>query len=206
MSNMEKSRLAVIIESVIDGTIGIEQVWQSYGNMIRGTEATNSEEEALALTGLYIRYGAYLEKSGYLRDAKSYYEDGHNILNREKSQIAENHYTDWTESIIYALARINRELDDYKGAFLYIRELKKMFPRKEEYRQAYIGCLGSMIAKYTNPIYIVIAILFLLKMGEIYLFHTHIIPGWLIDAGWVIWIIMLIVQFALPWVLKKLMK
>ena len=56
MSNMEKSRLAVIIESVIDGTIGIEQVWQSYGNMIRGTEATNSEEEALALTGLYIRY------------------------------------------------------------------------------------------------------------------------------------------------------
>jgi diadenosine tetraphosphate (Ap4A) HIT family hydrolase len=43
-------------------------------------------------------------------------------------------------------------------------------------------------------------------MGEIYLFHTHIIPGWLIDAGWVIWIIMLIIQFALPWVLKKLMK
>ena len=84
MSNMEKSRLAVIIESVIDGTIGIEQVWQSYGNMIRGTETTNSEEEALALTGLYIRYGAYLEKSGYLRDAKSYYEDGLNILRLRK--------------------------------------------------------------------------------------------------------------------------
>ena len=201
---MEKSRLAVIIESVIDGTIGIEQVWQSYGNMIRGTETTGSEEEALALTGLYVRYGAYLEKSGYLRDAKQYYEDSLAILNREKERLSDNHYLDWTESIIYAMVRVNKELDEYKSAFIYIKQLKKMFPRKEEYRQAYIGCLGSMIAKYTNPIYIIIAILFLLKMGEIYLFHTHFIPGWLIDIGWIIWIAILIVQFSLPWILKKM--
>ena len=201
---MEKSRLAVIIESVIDGTIGIEQVWQSYGNMIRGTETTGSEEEALALTGLYVRYGAYLEKSGYLRDAKQYYEDSLAILNREKERLSDNHYFDWTESIIYAMVRVNKELDEYKSAFMYIKQLKKMFPRKEEYRQAYIGCLVSMLAKYTNPVYIVIAILFLLKMGEIYLFHTHFIPGWLIDIGWVIWIAILIVQFSLPWILKKM--
>lgn len=200
---MEKSRLAVIIESVIDGTIGIEQVWQSYGNMIRGTETTGSEEEALALTGLYVRYGAYLEKSGYLRDAKQYYEDSLAILNREKERLSDNHFLDWTESIIYAMVRVNKELDEYKSAFMYIKQLKKMFPRKEEYRQAYIGCLVSMLAKYTNPVYIVIAILFLLKMGEIYLFHTHFIPGWLIDIGWVIWIAILIVQFSLPWILKK---
>jgi len=201
---MEKSRLAVIIESVIDGTIGIEQVWQSYGNMIRGTETTGSEEEALALTGLYVRYGTYLEKSGYLRDAKQYYEDSLAILNREKERLSNNHYLDWTESIIYAMVRVNKELDEYKSAFMYIKQLKKMFPRKEEYRQAYIGCLVSMLAKYTNPVYIVIAILFLLKMGEIYLFHTHFIPGWLIDIGWVIWIAILIVQFSLPWILKKM--
>ena len=201
---MEKSRLAVIIESVIDGTIGIEQVWQSYGNMIRGTETTGSEEEALALTGLYVRYGAYLEKTGYLRDAKQYYEDSLAILNREKERLSDNHYIEWTESIIYAMVRVNKELDEYKRAFIYIKQLKKMFPRKEEYRQAYIGCLGSMIAKYTNPIYIIIAILFLLKMGEIYLFHTHFIPGWLIDIGWIIWIAILIVQFSLPWILKKM--
>ena len=201
---MEKSRLAVIIESVIDGTIGIEQVWQSYGNMIRGTETTGSEEEALALTGLYVRYGAYLEKTGYLRDAKQYYEDSLAILNREKERLSDNHYIEWTESIIYAMVRVNKELDEYKSAFIYIKQLKKMFPRKEEYRQAYIGCLWSMIAKYTNPIYIIIAILFLLKMGEIYLFHTHFIPGWLIDIGWIIWIAILIVQFSLPWILKKM--
>ena len=201
---MEKSRLAVIIESVIDGTIGIEQVWQSYGNMIRGTETTGSEEEALALTGLYVRYGAYLEKTGYLRDAKQYYEDSLAILNREKERLSDNHYIEWTESIIYAMVQVNKELDEYKSAFIYIKQLKKMFPRKEEYRQAYIGCLGSMIAKYTNPIYIIIAILFLLKMGEIYLFHTHFIPGWLIDIGWIIWIAILIVQFSLPWILKRM--
>lgn len=203
---MEKSRLAIIIESVIDGTIGIEQVWQTYGNMISGTVSTESEEEALALTGLYIRYGAYLEKSGYLKDAKQYYEGGLTILNREKKMVADNHFVDWTESIVYSLARVNRELDDYKSAFTYIKQLKNMFPRKEEYRQAYIGCLSSMISKYTDPIYIVIAILFLIKIGEIYLFDTHFIPSWLIDIGWVIWILMLIVQFALPWFLKKLMK
>jgi tetratricopeptide (TPR) repeat protein len=172
--------------------------------MIRRTETTGSEEETLALTGLYVRYGAYLEKTGYLRDAKQYYEDGLAILNREKDKLSDNHHIDWIEPIIYAIVRVNKELDEYKIAFMYIKQLKKMFPRKEEYRQAYIGCLVSMLAKYTNPVYIVIAILFLLKMGEIYLFHTHFIPGWLIDIGWVIWIAILIVQFSLPWILKSM--
>lgn len=99
INNMEKSRLAIIIESVIDGTIGIEQVWQSYGNMICGTKTTSSEEEALALTGLYLRYGAYLEKNGYLSEAKKYYEDGLTVLNREKKQISSKHHDDWMESI-----------------------------------------------------------------------------------------------------------
>ena len=95
---------------------------------------------------------------------------------------------------------------DYKSALPYLKQLKNMFPRKDDYRNAYINCLGSAIAKYTNPAYIVIAILFLLKIGESYLLGTKFIPGWLVDVGWIIWIIMLIVQFGLPWMMKRFMK
>lgn len=81
-----------------------------------------------------------------------------------------------------------------------------MFPRKDEYRLAYISGISTVIAKYTNPVYIVIALLFFAKMLEVYLFDSRVIPGWLVDVGWSVWIVMLIVQFGLPWVLKKFLK
>lgn len=203
---MEKSRIVVLIESVMDGTIGIEKVWQTYGNQIRGITNVQTEREALSLIGLYFRYGAFLEKEGYLKEAKSYYEESLIILRREKRAISEMQFDKSKETIMYSLAIIHKELDDYWGGLKYIRQLRESNPRKDEYRLAYIGCLGSVIAKYTNPIFIIICILFLLKMGEIYITHTHFIPGWLIDAGWILWIVLLIVQFGLPWVLKKTMK
>jgi hypothetical protein len=203
---MEKSRLAILIESVMDGTVGIEQVWQSYGNLIRGTESTSSEEEAFALTGLYLRYGAYLEKNGYLSDARTYYEDGYNILNREKSHMAENHFNDATETFFCSLARINNQLDDNKQAFGYIKKLKQMFPRKEEYRLAYINSISTMISKFTTAVIIVVSIIFLVKLAEIYLFDSNFLPTWLVNIGWALWIVMLIIQFTLPWAMKKFMK
>ena len=203
---MEKSQIVILIESVMDGTIDIEQVWQTYGNQIRGFTNVQTEREALSLAGLYFHYGAYLEKEGYLKDAKSYCEESLNILNREKSVVSEPQFNKSRETIIYSLATIHRQLDDYCGGLKCIKQLREINPRKDEYRLAYIGCLGSVIAKYTNPIFIVICILFLLKMGEIYITHTHYIPGWLIDTGWILWIVMLIVQFGLPWILKKTMK
>ena len=203
---MEKSQIIVIMESIMDGTIGIEQVWQTYGNQIRGVANVQTEREALALSGLYFRYGAYLEKEGYLKDAKSHYEESLNILNREKNVVSEPQFNKYRETIIYSLATIHRQLDDIWGGLKCIKQLREINPRKDEYRLAYIGCLSSVIAKYTNPVYIAICILFLLKMGEIYIAHSHYIPGWLIDAGWILWIVMLIVQFGAPWVLKKTMK
>ena len=190
----------------MDGTIEIEQVWQTYGNQIRRVANVATEREALSLVGLYFRYGAYLEKEGYLKDAKSYCEENLNILNRERDVISDVQYNKSKETITYTLATICRQLDDYWSGLNLIKQLREMNPRKDEYRLAYIGCLGNVIAKYTNPIYIVICILFLLKMGEVYITHTHVIPGWLFDAGWILWIVMLTVQFGLPWILKKIMK
>ena len=203
---MEKSKIVVLIESVMDGTIDIEQVWQTYGNQIRNTANVTTEREAHALIALYYRYGVFLDKEGYLKDAKSYCEESLNILEREKCVMSDNQYEKTKETITYTLATIHRQLDDYWGALNQIKQLRQLSPRKDEYRLAYIDCWGSVIGKYTTPVFIVLCILFLLKMGEIYIFHTHFIPGWLIDIAWVIWIAMAVVQFGLPWVLKKTMK
>ena len=190
----------------MDGTIGIEQVWQTYGDQIRSTDKVSSEPEALALTGLYFRYAAKLDNDGYSKDARDYYKGAYDTIENWKHIISADQYNHAIETILYSIANVNSKLDDYKSALPYLKQLKNKFPRKDDYRLAYIGCLGTAIAKYTNPVYIIIAVLFLIKMGESYLFGTKFIPGWLIDVGWIIWIIMLIVQFGLPWMMKRFMK
>ena len=121
---MEKSQIVILIESVMDGTIDIEQVWQTYGNQIRGFTNVQTEREALSLAGLYFHYGAYLEKEGYLKDAKSYCEESLNILNREKSVVSEPQFNKSRETIIYSLATIHRQLDDYCGGLKCIKQLR----------------------------------------------------------------------------------
>ncbi|MBR1543594.1 MAG: hypothetical protein IJ626_01710 [Muribaculaceae bacterium] len=203
---MDNSRIVIIADSVLDGTVSIEQAWQSYGNLIQGTSNVLTEQEANALIGLHLRYGVHLDNKGYYKDAKAMYEKALDALANERKVMSEQSVQKASEAIIYRLAVVNREMDDYVGAFRQIKELRNMFPHNDEYKQAYIGCIGNIISKYTNPIYLIIAVLFLLRMGEIYLTHTHFIPGWLVDAGCILWICMLIVQFGLPWVLKKSMK
>lgn len=47
----QKSRIMIVAQSELDGTIGIEQVWQTYGNLIRGTKEVQGAGEVMALIG-----------------------------------------------------------------------------------------------------------------------------------------------------------
>lgn len=203
---MGKSRIMIFVESVVDGTIGVEQVWQTYGEEIRSTSNLSTEEDVLALTELYLRYANFLANNGYLKDAEVYYSDSLRILDNEKSKLSDDNFRSWSEVPLRCLASIYAQLEKYKEALPYLKQLKDMYPRKDEYRQDYYGCLRSAIAKYTTPIYIVIAIIFLLDIAESYFQDVQIIPDWLLDVSWSIWVVSIIVQFGLPWVMNKVMK
>lgn len=58
---MERSKIEVLMDSVMGGTVDIEQVWQTYGNQIRGTNKANTERETMALVALYFRFGKLKE-------------------------------------------------------------------------------------------------------------------------------------------------
>lgn len=58
---MERSKIEVLMDSVMDGTVDIEQVWQTYGNQIRGANKANTEREA----------ALYLEKVYEVKSLKS---------------------------------------------------------------------------------------------------------------------------------------
>ena len=201
-----KSRIEIIMDSVMDGTVSIEQVWQTYGNLIRGTKEVGSNREAMALIALYLRNGVHLADSGYWSDAMSYFTDGYAVLENVKSHLSEREYDDAFEAIVQRRAQVEMHLDNYVDAMRDIKMLKTRFPNKDEYRQVYISGLGSVIAKYTNPVYIVIGLLFLVWLADIYVFHANFVPSWLVNAAWAVWLVMLIVQFGLPWILKKTMK
>ena len=200
---MEKSKIMILVESVIDGTISIGQVWQTYGNEIQNTKNVSTEEEVLALTELYLRYAGFLYNNGYLKDAESYYSEAAQILENKRDALSEDNYEKWIEIPLHSLAYLNSQSEQYMKALGYFKQLKNMFPGKDEYLQAYIACLRNVIAKCTTPIYIVIALIFLLDICESHFLDLHIIPDWVLDASWFIWVIAIIVQFGLPWVLKK---
>jgi len=202
----QKPRIVIIAQSVMDGTIGIEQVWQTYGNLIKSIKDVQSEEEAMALVGLYIRYAQHLAENGYLKDSMPYFDDALLVLDNVKSSMSRHQYEIAFEAIISRRAQTEMHLDQQIDALKDVKLLRQMFPRKDEYRLAYISGVSNVIAKYTNPAYIIIAILFVAKLLENYLFDTNVIPGWLIDIGWGLWIVMLIVQFGLPWIMKRFMK
>lgn len=202
----QKSKIVILAQSVLDGTIGIEQVWQAYGNMIRGTKEVHGAEEAMALVGLYLRQGQYLSEEGYLKDGLPYMDDALGVLESVKSEMSQHQYEDAFEAIVSRRAQVTMHLDKHLDSLKDVKLLRQMFPRKDEYRLAYISGISTIVAKYTNPVYIVIALLFVAKMLEVYLFDSQVIPSWLVDAGWGIWIVMLIVQFGLPWILKKFLK
>ena len=202
----QESKIVILAQSVLDGTIGIEQVWQTYGDMIRGTKEVHGADEAMALVCLYLRQGQHLSEEGYLKDGLPYMDDALGVLESVKSEMSQHQYEDAFEAIVSRRAQITMHLDNHLESLKDVKLLRQMFPRKDEYRLAYISGISTIIAKYTNPVYIVIALLFFAKMLEVYLFDSHVIPGWLVDVGWGIWIVMLIVQFGLPWVLKKFLK
>ena len=120
--------------------------------------------------------------------------------------MSQRQYENAFEAIVSRRAQTEMHLDRQIDSLKDVKLLRQLFPRKDEYRLAYISGVSNVIAKYTNPAYIIIAILFVAKMLENYLFDTDFIPGWLIDIGWSLWIVMLIVQFGLPWMMKKFLK
>lgn len=199
-----ESTIVIIAKSVMDSTVSIKQAWQTYGNLIRGAKDVQSDEEAMALIVLYLRQGVDLADNGYWKNSMSYLTDAYSTLEKVKDFLSESQYNNAFEAIIQRRAQVEMHLDNYVDAMKDIKMLKEKFPGKDEYQQVYIQGIGTVIAKYTNPVYFFIGVLFLVWLADMYIFQANIIPHWLVNAAWTVWLIMIVAQFGLPWIIRKL--
>ena len=100
------------------------------------------------------------------------------------------------------LARLER----YNEALACLKELKVLCPAKDEYRLHYDNCYQAMINKKVYPCYVIVAVVWAICLIDGMLLDTDYIPGWVSDIGWYVWIILIVMQFVLPWVKRKLDK
>ena len=63
-----------------------------------------------------------------------------------------------------------------------------------------------MINKKIYPCYAIVAVVWAICLIDGMLLDTDYIPGWVSDIGWYVWIILIVMQFVLPWVKRKLDK
>ena len=116
-----QSPIVIIAHSVLDGTMGIEDVWEKYADEIRSTTEVNSYDETMSLSSLYYRQGVYLSNAGYIKDSLPYFNGALYYLEQGKSFVPEKQYEDFKEAILYQRVQVAYKSEDYTAA---IKDLK----------------------------------------------------------------------------------
>ncbi len=199
---MGTMNITEIVKPFLERKVGVEQVWREHGDEIRAIDEGKNADEVWALSIIYYNYGTYLENNGYKTESLKYIDGAIEFFVKGKHFITPNEYDDTIENMLQTKAFVLVSLEKFKEALAYFKILKERFPSKDTYRIHYHNCFQAMINKWINPIYVVIAICMAIYALVNWVINMSFFPGWLFDFYWYLWIVLLIVQFVVPWVVK----
>lgn len=203
---MSTKNIVELVRPMLEGQISIKQLWDEYGTEIRAVEKGSSYDEVMSLTCAYHRYGIFLAEKGYFNDSLIYFDDALTILTKGNNFVLREQFDEFQESILNYKANVLAKLERYNEALACLKELKVLCPAKDEYRLHYDNCYQAMINKKIYPCYVIVAVVWAICLIDGMLLDTDYIPGWVSDIGWYVWIILIVMQFVLPWVKRKLDK
>lgn len=191
-----------IVNGLLEGHISIEQVWADYETDIRSVNSCNTYDEVMSLMCLYYRYGTYLANKGYYKDALPYLEKSLSVLISGMHLVPKETYNDFLEEILRYKSTVLYKLEKYKETLECLKILKKHFPERDEFKIDYDRCFQILLNKYINPFYLLIVLFWGIYSIDCWLLNTDILPRWTFDIGWYLWIILVVIQFVLPWIKK----
>lgn len=203
---MSSKNILEMVEPMLDGRISVKQLWDEYGAEIRSVEKGNSYDEVMSLTCAYHRYGIYLADKGYYKESLMYFDNAQAFLQKGHNFVPREQYEEFIEAILNYKANVLAKLENYKESLECFKMLKELCPAKDEYKINYDNCYQVMIHKMVYPCYAIVAILWAICAIDSWLLDTNYLPGWLVDLGWYLWIILIVIQFVLPWVKRKMNK
>lgn len=202
---MKAEDLTTIIQAVVQGDVDIAFVWQQYGEEIEnGITDVSTTEHVYAIIAAYLRYDYFLSKEGYSRKALYYAERANNLLDSFKVLLNKKDWKQLKETTLNALASAYANVKDFRHGYSCLKELCILNPEKDFYKSERNDCFSSMVLRCLWPVYIVIIVIWLFMALQKWVLHVHILPNILWHITWWIWIVALLVQFLLPWIVNKM--
>ena len=189
---------------VFNGEERIEDWWKQNESIISSIKEVTTDEEVIIWSACYYHYGMYLQNENYSKQSLQYIDKAIDIIERNKGQLNEQVYEDSLETMLETKSNILLHLDEYWKAYKIMSTLCFMKPSKEDYAIERKSLLRLSISKFINPMWIVLVVLWAVMMCEALITHTEFIPHFMWDIGFVVWIILLFIQFVAPSVINKI--
>lgn len=203
-----EAKLLSLIKSVSQGSMSIQDAWFQYSGYIESLNPhlLNSPQECIALGALYFRYSQYLYSDGYIDKAITMVSKAINVHHNATVTLPSGNYSSNLTTLLEFRSNLYYAREDYVSCFKDMRELRQLHPYKDEYLVNIKGCFKALLHKICVPIYISVGILWLLMLADLYLLHFGIFSGVLWHIAWTIWLLAILSQYTLPWILFKLGK
>lgn len=197
---VNNKNLIGIVNSLLEGQVSIEQVWNDYGTYIRSINNCNTYDEVMSLTCVYYRYGVYLANEGYYQKSLSYLEKSLTVLTDGIHLVSKETYNNFYAEVLKYKSTVLYRLGKYRKSLECLKILKTTFPEKDEFRIDYDNCFHALLNKSINPLYLLVMLFWAIYGIDHWLLDTNFLPSWTFNIGWYFWIVLVVIQFGFPWI------
>lgn len=200
---MEKTKLLDYLEPYFNGKIGIEKFIDENENYLKSIETVINVDDFFGYTRIYYDYSLFLINEGKIAKALIYLEIILNFINKHEIIFQKS----FKNEKVYEYTLLNKgtslmRLKKHQEAKKCFTELEKLQPENDEYKEYKQACNMYFYTKIAWPLYIVAIFIWTMRMIQNWL-DKDFMPKWAFDVAWILWIVGLILQFALPYFANK---
>ncbi len=200
---MQNQHLIEIGHALIHGSSNIEDWWKANAVFLSNIQTVSSAEEVAIWSSAYFNYGKYLLNKGYAKKAYNYVDKALSIIDNNKQLLGEQ-YKEWSETIRETKSAVLFQMGKKWEAYRIMKQLHEEDLEKDDYKNAMDNIFSSCVWNFVWPGYAIIACLWIFSLIDKHILQMNLFPSWMWDITWAIWIVLIAVQFVVPYVMKKI--
>lgn len=200
---MEKTDFLNHVAPYFNGNVAIEHFINENENYLKSIKTVDSIDDFFAFTRIYYDYSLHLINEGKIAKALIYLDSILTVINKHEKvfQVSFKKEKVYEYTLLHkgkSLMRLKKH-NDAKKCF---QELEILQPENDEYKEYKQVCNMHYYTKIAWPLYIVAILIWTIRMIENWI-DKDFMPKWALDFAWIVWIIGLILQFAIPYFANK---
>lgn len=202
---MANQKILDIGRELNDKSVTIEEWWNRHKDFIESINEVDTSQEVFILASGCYRYGCYLLNNGYAAKVFPFFNKAIDIIEANKGKLYITQYTNSLEPLLEAKANLAFKLDKYLEAYQAFQWLHELNFEKDDYKISRDSVFDIAVTKVVYPGYIIViaiwVVCFLIEM-----FTSIDVPNIIPNSCWIIWMLLLVLQFIVPKMHKALKK